>query len=209
MINRREALRRTSYIVGGVLSASTIAAVMSGCKPKTIVLDWTPEIMTPDQALTVAEITERIIPTTNTPGAKAAMVDRFIDAFLKDIASQEEQAEFSSGISAVNDLSVTRFKKKFTELSVENQDAILTEISGPAVAEKSDEELADELANEGEQVLGSIDSDLRFFNMMRQLTITGYFTSEIGAKEALKFDEIPGTWQGCVPYEEIGGAWAL
>lgn len=209
MINRREALRRTSYIVGGVLSASTIAAVMSGCKPRTIALDWIPEIMTPDQALTVAEITERIIPATNTPGAKAAMVDRYIDAFLKDIASEEEQAEFFSGITAVNDLSVTRFKKKFAELSVENQDAILTEISGPPVAGKSDEELADELANEGEQVLGSIDSDLRFFNMMRQLTITGYFTSEIGAKEALKFDEIPGTWQGCIPYEEIGGAWAL
>jgi hypothetical protein len=172
-------------------------------------LDWIPEIMTPDQALTVAEITERILPATNTPGAKAAMVDRFIDAFLKDIATEEEQAEFSSGISAIDNLSVTRFKKKFAELSAENQDAILTEISGPAVAGKSDEELADELANEGEQVLSSIDSDLRFFNMMRQLTITGYFTSEIGAMEALKFDEIPGTWQGCVPYEEIGGAWAL
>lgn len=209
MINRREALLRTSHIIGGVLSASTIAAVMSGCKPRTIDLDWIPEIMTPDQALTVAEITERIIPATNTPGAKAAMVDRFIDAFLKDIASEEEQAEFSSGINTVNDLSVTRFKMKFAELSVENQDAILTEISVPAIAEKSEEELASELANEGEKVQGSIARDQRFFNMMRQLTITGYFTSEIGAREALKFDEIPGTWQGCVPYEEIGGAWAL
>ena len=209
MINRREALRRTSYILGGAaLSASTIAAVMSGCKPSTTALDWTPEILAPDQAITVAEITERIIPATDTPGAKAAMVDRYIDSFLKDIASDEERAEFYAGIDDVNKISMSKFKKKFVNLSDENKDAVLTEISGSGMEKKSDAEKAAELANEGEKVQTSEISN-KFFDMIRQLTITGYFTSEVGAKQALVFDEIPGVWQSCIPYEEVGGAWAL
>jgi gluconate 2-dehydrogenase gamma chain len=209
MMNRREALRRTSYILGGALSASTIAAVMSGCKPATTALDWTPEIMAPDQALTVAEITERIIPATDTPGARAAMVDRYIDSFLKDIASEEEQAVFFAGLNEVNDLSMSRFKKKFTDLADPEKDEVLTEMSGNGSVGKSDDEVAAEMANEGERVMSGDVSGQRFFNMIRQLTITGYFTSEIGAKEALKFDEIPGKWQGCIPYEEVGGSWAM
>ena len=209
MINRREALRRTSYILGGAaLSASTIAAVMSGCKPSTTALDWTPEILAPDQAITVAEITERIIPATDTPGAKAAMVDRYIDSFLKDIASDEERAEFYAGIDDVNKISMSKFKKKFVNLSDENKDAVLTEILGSGMEKKSDAEKAAELANEGEKVQTSEISN-KFFDMIRQLTITGYFTSEVGAKQALVFDEIPGVWQSCIPYEEVGGAWAL
>jgi hypothetical protein len=195
--------------MGGALSASTIAAVMSGCKPKTTAVDWTPEIMAPDQALTVAEITERIIPATNTPGAKAAMVDRYIDSFLKDIATEEELAEFFAGIDEVNGMAKSKFSKRFVDLSDQQKDAVLTEMSGLSAAIKSDAEKAAELANEGEKVLSTRGNSERFFNLIRELTITGYFTSEIGAKQALKFDEIPGSWQGCIPYEEVGGAWAM
>lgn len=210
MINRREALRRTSYILGGAaLSASTIAAVMSGCKPSSTALDWTPEILAPDQALTVAEITERIIPKTNTPGAKDAMVDRYIDSFLKDIASDEERAEFYAGIDEVNGLAREGFNKRFADLTDKDKDAVLSKLSGASTIKKSDAEKAAELANEGERVQGSSGSSNKFFDMIRQLTITGYFTSEIGAKQALVFDEIPGEWQGCIPYEDVGGAWAM
>lgn len=209
MINRREALRRSSYILGGAaLSASTIAAVMSGCKPSTTALDWIPEILAPDQALTVAEITERIIPATDTPGAKAAMVDRYIDSFMKDIASDEVRAEFYAGIDDVNNLSMIKFKKKFVHLSDDDKDAVLSEMSGNGSATKSDAETAAELANEGEKVQTAGEAN-KFFDMIRQLTITGFFTSEIGAKQALVFDEIPGVWQSCIPYEDVGGAWAL
>jgi hypothetical protein len=195
--------------MGGALSASTVAAMMSGCKPSTTGIDWTPEIMAPDQALTVAEITERIIPKTNTPGAKDAMVDRYIDSLLKYIASEEELAEFYAGIDEVNGMAKSKHKKRFAELTDQQKDVILSEISGISATPMSDAEKAAELANEGEKVLSTRGSSERFFNLVRELTITGYFTSEIGAKQALKFDDIPGTWQGCIPYEEVGGAWAL
>ncbi|MCB0688209.1 MAG: gluconate 2-dehydrogenase subunit 3 family protein [Saprospiraceae bacterium] len=209
MISRREALRRTSYIIGGALSASTIAAVMSGCKPSSTALDWTPEILAPDQAITVAEITERIIPKTNTPGAKDAMVDRYIDSFLKDIASDEERAEFYAGLDEINGVAKTDFGKAFVDLNDGQKDQILAKFSGTSNIRKSDEERAAEMANEGEKVQTSDISSSKFFDFIRQLTITGYFTSEVGAKEALVFDEIPGEWKGCIPYAEVGGTWAL
>lgn len=208
MINRREALRRSSYILGGALSASTITAVMSGCKPSTTTPDWLPEHLAPDQASTVAEIAERIIPTTATPGAKAAMVDRYIDAYLKDVATQEVQAEFNAGLSELQGVAKTKFKKKFVELSDADKDSVLSAIAGGPDKKQTEAERAAELANEGERSMATSDQS-RFFNLMRELTITGYFTSEVGAKQALKFDPIPGDYIGCVPYAEVGGAWAL
>jgi hypothetical protein len=208
MINRREAIRRSSYILGGALSASTIAAVMSGCKPSSTTADWLPDHLAPDQAQTVAEIAERIIPTTTTPGAKAAMVDRFIDSYLRDVASEEVQAEFNAGLSDLAGLAKSKFKKKFVELTDADKDAVLMEMSGGSTATKSEAEKATELGNEGEQAI-TITDQRRFFDLMRELTITGYFTSEIGATQALKLDAIPGEYQGCVPYADIGGAWAI
>ena len=208
MINRREALRRSSYILGGALSASTMAAVMSGCKPSTTTPDWLPEHLAPDQANTVAEIAERIIPTTSTPGAKTAMVDRYIDSYLKDVATQEIQAEFNAGLSELEGVAKTKFKKRFVELSDVDKDVVLREIAGAPNKRQTDAERAAELANEGERSITMNDQE-RFFNLMRELTITGYFTSEIGATQALKFDPIPGDYVGCVPYAEVGGAWAL
>ena len=82
-------------------------------------------------------------------------------------------------------------------------------LSGISAAPKSDAERATELANEGEKVMASNTGGKRFFEMIRELTITGYFTSEIGAKQALKFDEIPGSWDGCIPYDQVGGSWAM
>jgi len=209
-INRRAALRQASYLIGGVLSASTVSAVMSGCKPKTLALNWTPEHLAPDQALLVREITERIIPATDSPGSKDAMVDRYIDVFLKDIAGEEEKVEFHAGLIQVEKISEKNFKKSFVDLSDPEKDQILTEISGQeGASSKSDAEKAAELANEGEQVQAGPTDGKKFFNLIRQLTLTGFFTSEIGAKKALILDEIPGDYIGCIPYADVGGAWAI
>jgi hypothetical protein len=43
---------------------------------------------------------------------------------------------------------------------------------------------------------------------LKDLTVTGYFTSEPGATLALRYDPMPGAYRGCVPLREIGRAWA-
>ena len=45
--------------------------------------------------------------------------------------------------------------------------------------------------------------------MMKELTLVGYYTSEAGATEELTYEPVPGVWEGCVPYEDIGSAWSV
>ncbi len=48
-----------------------------------------------------------------------------------------------------------------------------------------------------------------FFQEFKELTLVGYFTSQIGAEEELRYEQYPGPYQGCVPFEEVGKTWAI
>ncbi len=207
-MDRREAIRRTSMIMGSALSASAIAAVMSGCQAKPVAPDWTPKFLTVDQGDLVAHLVERIIPATDTPGARAVGVHHFIDVYLKNCASEEEQTLFMEGLSDVEDRAQEMFDKNFSQLEPGQMDEILSVMAtdGP---EKSADDQASELANEGEAVQGKRVDPHQFFNGLRQLTILGFFTSEVGATQVLIMDPIPGEYLGCIDYDEVGGAWAL
>jgi hypothetical protein len=51
-------------------------------------------------------------------------------------------------------------------------------------------------------------NDKHYFTMMKELTLTGFFTSEVGATKALRYVAIPGRYEGCVPYAKGDKAWA-
>lgn len=197
-MNRREAIRKSTLLLGGALSASTIAAVMSGCKAP-MDPDWTPSTMTRDQAEIVAEVCERIIPATDTPGAKDALVHRYIDEFLTNIASPEEREVFTKGLQNLQD-------RSFLKLSDADKDTMLSEMQGSASG-PSDIEVGEDLANEGEANINREVAN-QFFQGMKQLTITGFFSSEVGAKQVLRYDPIPGEFNGCIDYQEGDVVWA-
>lgn len=206
-MDRREAIRRTSWIMGGTLSASAIAAVMSGCKATPTDPGWTPVYLSRDDADTIAEVAERILPATDTPGAKDAGVHRFIDVFLRSNATEEERNLFQSGLVDLNARANDMHSKNFTKLSADQMDGILTEIS--AQSDDSQQDTAGNIANEGEAVQGNDFNPKKFFGGIRQLTLLGFFTSEVGATQVLIMDEIPGDYIGCIPYSDVGGTWAL
>jgi hypothetical protein len=52
------------------------------------------------------------------------------------------------------------------------------------------------------------DDPSHYFTLMKQLTLLGYFTSEIGATQALRYEAVPGRYEGCVPYKKGDKAWA-
>ncbi len=207
-MTRREAIRRTSQLLGGAaLSATAVTAVMSGCQAPTAT-GWTPAYLTQDQSNLVAEITERIIPKTDTPGAKDALVHRFIDVYLKDLALAEDQLKFIAGLEDMEKRASDKFGKSFLKISNKDKDTILAAMESTN-SERSDEEKAIELANEGESVRGGNVNTGEFIDGIKQLSLLGFFTSEIGATQVLKHDEIPGDYVGCLPYEEIGGVWSM
>lgn len=188
-MNRREAIRRTAILVGGTISASAMMGVLNGCKadPKS---SWAPKYFTADEANLLDAIVERIIPKTDSPGAKDAGVPSFIDTMMAEFYQDKEKNILREGLKTVEADAKAAHSKSFASLSPEQQDELLT---------KYDKEAYDENRKS---------EDTHFFRTLKELTVLGFFTSEVGATEFLKYDPVPGNYVGCVPYEQVGAAWA-
>lgn len=190
-IDRREALKRVALLCGGALSAPTIAGVLSGCQPSES-SSWAPAVLSDHQNDLVITISERIIPATDTGGAEAAHVNRFIDAMLADGFPEADRDRFLNGLDAVDEEAQAQHGAKFLACTPEQQMALLTAWDEAAFGAEAD-----------------FDPDEPpFFRTMKELTIFGYYTSEIGASQELRFDPVMGRYEPCVPFEEIGRTWA-
>ena len=138
--------------------------------------EWRPQFLSAHQNDTVVTVTELIIPETDTPGAKAVNVNRFIDTVLAD-APTAEQDNFVAGLEWLDARSLELFGSAFVEATDAEQAAILTIIASPNNQTSGDR------------------SGVEFFDAVKRLTITGYYTSEVGMREelgddgTLRFDE--------------------
>lgn len=176
-MNRREAVQRVALLMGGVLSAPLMAGVMG-----QIINTGGSVAASIEQETLLAEVADIIIPTTDTPGAKAAGAEKFIVRVMRDCYKKEDQDKFYAGLAKLDADSKAKFGKGFIELDT---------------------------AQKNEMVKLSTVNDKPFFMRMKELTVTGYFTSEIGATKALAYLPIPGKFQGCVPLKPGQKAWAL
>ncbi|MEN8788571.1 MAG: gluconate 2-dehydrogenase subunit 3 family protein [Flavobacteriaceae bacterium] len=174
-INRRKALERTSILLGGVLTNSIWTGVLSGCEAPKE-LDWLPKFMTKDEAMLTEIVVDILIPPTETPGASGALVHRFIDEMLDGYFDPGEQKTVRNGLKELQETG-------FSDLSNDKRIEVLKNLS----------------AKVGQ---GSSES---FFQIIQSMTLLGYFTSEVGATQALAHDPIPGTYEGCIPINKYGG----
>lgn len=185
MLNRREAF-------AGALAVLWAAPAIAHAQAVPAVPAWTPKALTLDEARTLMAACERIIPATDTPGAIAAGVPQFIDRALAGWAEANETQRLRSGLVQLDAQARTRFGGPFAALPLDRQDELLR--------------LAEAEAN---QFATAQPPQPHYFLALRELTTVGYFTSEPGATQALRYDPVPGDYRGCVPLKEIGRTWAL
>ena len=140
---------------------------------------------TPHQNETVATIAELIIPKTDTPGARDAGVPAFIDVMLADWGDDEQRQRFTTGLANVDERSRTAYGKEFIGCTPQQQSEILQDL---------DYELA-QLRD------AKRDTSKNFFGAMKWLTLTGYYTSEVGASSELHYRVVPGRFEPCYPLE--------
>ena len=190
-MDRREALRHVGALMGGALSAGTIAGMLGGCRAGPPTGAFRARTLTGGRDELVATIAELVIPETDTPGARAARVHEFIDAMLTDWYDAEERDRFLHGLAALDARANTSDGVPFLELSQEAQTGLLLELETEAA------EGAGSTAASGPP----------FFHAMKSLTLLGYYTSEIGATQELRVMPM-GEYRGDVPFDEIGRAWA-
>ncbi len=169
--------------MGTAISTSLVMGVLAGCEAE-VTLDWSPEVLTAHQAAIVADLAEQILPQTSTPGAKEARVERFIDSMLAGYLPEIERTIFLEGLASLAE-------QKFDKKTPDEQFEIV-------------KELAESARQKGRDV-----NPKSFFLLAKEMTLLGFFTSEIGATQVLNYDPIPGGYKGCAPLEDVGGkTWA-
>ena len=130
---------------------------------------WTPKVFDAHQNDTVVVLSELIIPQTDTPGARTAKVNEFIDLVLSG-ADQAERKQFLKGLAWMDGRSQELFGADFASAAPDQQTALLTILASP-----KNKAFEDQLG-------------IDFFNAFKAMTITGYYTSEIGMKQELGDD---------------------
>jgi hypothetical protein len=182
LLSRRQAIARLGLVLGGTFIGGDVwlrGATVSG---KTVANDFTAA----DIAL-LDEIGETIIPTTNTPGAKAAKIGEFMVMMVNDCYDDAHHAAFRAGLPAVQAASRAKFGHDFMAATPAERTALLNELDAE---------------QRKHQATKAKDAPAHYFRMMRQLTLAGYFTSEIGATQALNYVEVPGRYDPDLPYKK-------
>lgn len=175
--------------MGGALSASTLSVMLNSCNNPPEKGAGT--VFTPDEKQIVGRMADVIIPRTETPGAVDAQVPAFIVMMIQECYPEKDQDAFHKGLTAFNKWSEKKYNKPFLKLSPAEQQAAVAQL---------DKEVLGKAKNK--------DKTLSFYRTLKELTLLGFFTSESGATETLRYIQVPGKYEGCVPYQEGERAWA-
>jgi hypothetical protein len=222
MITRREAVARVAALLGGVALIGG-SALITGCRTEKTEIPFTP--FTPDDIAYLDEIADTILPTTSTPGAKAAKTGELMARLVTDSYSLEDQRIFRAGMVKLDDASKDKNGgKTFMQATPEQRLALLKTLDKEQFdfsekmrldqLKKSKEFLAKAVQENApatqSQVATAVTEDPpnRYFRMMKELSLLGYFTSEIGCKQAQVYEEAPGRYDPCLPYTPGQKAWA-
>ena len=192
-MTRRELIQKTTLALGYTLSAPTMLGILSGCQLKHE-LSYKPVFFTDEQGIIIGDLSEIIL-----PGAKNVGVPAFIDNFIKEVYSREEKEKFIQEMKVFNEGPLESIFRLFTECTPDSQ-LLYTELVHH-----------DALASVGSISEGwwnNSKAERPFILKVKELTILGFFTSQVGATQVLQYNAAPGPYQGCVPLSQVGKAWA-
>jgi len=188
-MNRREAISTVSLFLGGAVVGSGIF-LESGCTstPKQI-----NGLFNQDHLTMLDEIAETILPTSDTPGAREAKVAEFMAVMVNDCYTPKDQQLFLDGIKKIDEEFKRGNGKSFNASGRDERTAFLS---------KLDVEQKVYMENKKPE------EPSHYFRMIKELTLLGFFTSEIGATKVLRYIAVPGKYDGDVVYKKGDRAWA-
>ncbi|MCZ4245607.1 gluconate 2-dehydrogenase subunit 3 family protein [Pedobacter punctiformis] len=193
-MHRREALKSVALLLGGAISASSMGILFESFTLPENEKNFVS--FSPEEEKILAEFADIIVPTTkSSAGAKAAGVGTFIPMMIKDCYPATKQTSFAKGLAAFEAKSKQDLGKSFALLSVQDREKLMGDVRTITLAQK--ETKAEE------------NNDLAyFFITARDLTLLGYYSSEIGCTKAREYVLIPGRYDGSAPLKPGQRSWA-
>jgi len=149
-----------------------------------------------DYKYTIEELSDIIIPRTDTPGAKDAGVYKFIIDVYNNSLSAKEQSRLLTGLENLDVLSRDKFYLPFEKCSKSEQNWIVLDLQKKLPMHP----LLRKIRN---KIWGP-----DFFQQIKALIVIGYCSSHIGATQGLEYDPIPNKYVPCIPYASGQRSWA-
>jgi PBP1b-binding outer membrane lipoprotein LpoB len=201
MMNRRDALARVALLMGGAVIGADV--FLTGCGPSTSGKDTAKEEakapgsnfkpLDPKQIAYLDEVSDTILPPTKSPGAKAAKVGSFMAVMVRDCYAPADQKIFMEGFEKLEAASQKQNGKGFLDSTPAQRTALLTALDAEQKQYSKTKK---------------VEEPNHYFRMLKELTLLGFFTSEVGATQALRYLPVPGKYDGNVPYKKGDKAWA-
>ena len=184
-MNRREAIRATTALLGGVLITSN--GFLVACSRERAEAASTSGVLSAEDQALIEEIADTLLPTTAaSPGAKAAGAGGAINLLVTDCWEPEKAQRVVDGLKQFRQTSTAKGGGEFATLGVAKREALLRDIDAEAQGK----------------------GDAHYFNLVRELALQAYFSSEIGMTKARRWIMIPGKFVGCMPLKPGQPAWA-
>lgn len=192
VMNRRDALKQVAFLMGGAVSAHAILGIEKGyCASASA--PGQPAVFNDSQMQLVSRVAEIIIPRTDTPGATDVGVPGFIDRMLRDVYPKKDRNRYLAGLAEFE-------AAGFASLQTTQQVELVKRFHDAAIAE------------ERRRPRGAHDHPQRpFILMTKELTLLGFFTSQVGATQVLQYAAVPGSFHACIPLAQAGNgkSWAV
>jgi gluconate 2-dehydrogenase gamma chain len=143
-------------------------------------------VLSGDQYTQLEQIADAMIPATDTPGAIAAGVPEFLRRILTEWASDRTRADVHGVLESIERQAWSKHGAAFVELPAPRRAEVVRIVDAESIAR-------------GDAAYG------RF----KYLVLVGYYHSEIGATQELRYELVPGAWRSCLPLTEVGRASAV
>lgn len=205
-MERRELLKMIALATGTAVIGGEY--LLSGCKNT----DAGKGISFSDADIAfLNEVAETILPKTNTPGAKDAKVAEYMKVMVTDCYTEANQNAFYDGIKQLDEACKKMYQVGFMKASTEQRKSLLIALDKEAkdfqkVKSVKEKELSEKASKEHDKKFTFAPN--HYFTMMKQLTLSGFFTSEIAATQVLRYVAVPGKFEGCIDYKKGDKIWA-
>jgi hypothetical protein len=196
-----------AVVTGGAVVGGEF--LLAGCKNPDSGVSM---VFSEDDLAFLDEIAETILPKTATAGAKDAGVGRFMTVMVNDCYTPQNQEIFHKGIVTLNDECKKMHNESFMKATPEQRKTLLIALDKESSEYAKKKAVHDaEIKENTKQYQEKETTDLKpetkelpshYFTLMKQLTIFGYFTSEKGRKEGLRYDPVPGEWKAVIDYKK-------
>lgn len=175
-MERRSALKNLVNIAGGIMILPACSKNKSKASIQLNKLD-----ISAYQERLLAEICETLIPETDSPGSKSLNLHLFVLKMVDDCYEKVDQENFVDGLGKVDKLTRDRFDKSFINCSVDQREEIMKSI---------------------ESIKGFPEQIYYFYKITKERTIQGYLNSKYVMTEKLKYELVPGRYNGYFPVKK-------